>query len=234
MNFESTFFNYESDPLFAPYSYFELEQPEEPFFESSRSPKSREEQQPAELDYLDFFYSVEEDEAKLRQQSDVISFNEEKLVDDDFETPLSPSLPTQDDSSALCSSNGCEMSPVRDFAEDLSNVNLNDFVDDMLGARPSVLGIGNSFRMPSGRSRSRRPRRARKTNTQMLVLETEFARNPVWSRSFMRKLGAQLDLSEAQIYKWNWDQRKKFMSEEQRVAEMFGSRSAFDSLSFHF
>ena len=96
----------------------------------------------------------------------MISFNEEKLFDEEEEeTPLSPSVPTQDESSALCSSNGSELSPVRDFLEeDLSNVNLNDFVDDMLGSKPSVLGVGNSYRMPAGKGRMRRPRRSRKTN----------------------------------------------------------------------
>jgi hypothetical protein len=41
----------------------------------------------------------------------------------------------------------------------------------------------------------------------------EFDKNPVWTKERLFELSELTGLSEAQIYKWGWDQRKKAESE---------------------
>ena len=43
----------------------------------------------------------------------------------------------------------------------------------------------------------------------MHLLALEFDKNPVWSKERLFELSELTGLSEAQIYKWGWDQRKK-------------------------
>ena len=235
MQFETSLFNFDSAAasLFIPFAF-----PEEEHHEPEamiRHPSEASAPDARQLADSDFFFLVEEEQKQQEEEAYILNSN--KLFEE--EIPLSFYEPqkdgTQDDSSAPVSSSGSELSPQRHFSEeDLSNVDLNDFVDDMLGSKPSVLGFGNSYRMKTSKARDNGRRRNRKTKEQILVLEQEYARNPKWTRSFVLDLAAALRLSEAQVYKWNWDQRKKNMSEEQRTEEMFGSRSAFDALAQHF
>ena len=43
----------------------------------------------------------------------------------------------------------------------------------------------------------------------MDVLAEEFARDPDWSKERLLALSRLTGLTEAQIYKWGWDQRRK-------------------------
>ena len=43
----------------------------------------------------------------------------------------------------------------------------------------------------------------------MDMLVEEFALDPEWSKERLLELSMKTGLSEAQIYKWGWDQRKK-------------------------
>lgn len=52
-------------------------------------------------------------------------------------------------------------------------------------------------------------RRKRKSRGQMDMLVEEFALDPEWSKERLLELSMKTGLSEAQIYKWGWDQRKK-------------------------
>lgn len=54
-----------------------------------------------------------------------------------------------------------------------------------------------------------RKKRQRKNKLQLKVLENEYAKNPDWSRDYIKKLSENLGLSECQVYKWRWDQVKK-------------------------
>lgn len=47
----------------------------------------------------------------------------------------------------------------------------------------------------------------------MQLLAVEFDKNPDWSKERLHELSELTGLSEAQIYKWGWDQRKKFENE---------------------
>ena len=44
---------------------------------------------------------------------------------------------------------------------------------------------------------------------QLIMLMNEYTKNKVWSKSYIKELSKQIGLSSTQIYKWNWDQRKK-------------------------
>jgi len=57
-------------------------------------------------------------------------------------------------------------------------------------------------------------RRKRKNTEQMKVLEYEFARDPEWTKERLAELSRMTGLSEGQIYKWGWDQKKKLASGE--------------------
>lgn len=37
----------------------------------------------------------------------------------------------------------------------------------------------------------------------------EYNKNSNWSKSFIKELAKKLGLTSTQVYKWNWDQRKK-------------------------
>lgn len=57
-------------------------------------------------------------------------------------------------------------------------------------------------------------RRKRKTSEQLRLLEIEYERNPDWSKVKMSEVAYRTGLSEAQVYKWGWDQKKKKTEEE--------------------
>ena len=40
------------------------------------------------------------------------------------------------------------------------------------------------------------------------MMEVEYAKNPNWTRDYIKKLAKQVGLREGQVYKWHWDQRK--------------------------
>lgn len=37
----------------------------------------------------------------------------------------------------------------------------------------------------------------------------EYNKNSTWSKSYIKELAKRLGLTATQVYKWNWDQRKK-------------------------
>lgn len=57
-------------------------------------------------------------------------------------------------------------------------------------------------------------RRFRKNNDQVKVLIQEFNENPYWSKEFVTDLASKTSLTESQVYKWNWDYRKKIRKSE--------------------
>lgn len=52
-------------------------------------------------------------------------------------------------------------------------------------------------------------RRKRKTYEQIQTLIIEFQSNPEWSKENMQEVSRKTGLSEAQVYKWGWDQKRK-------------------------
>ena len=49
----------------------------------------------------------------------------------------------------------------------------------------------------------------RKTKHQVKMLEAELEANPHWTNEDMVKIAKKTGLSKSQVYKWNWDQKKK-------------------------
>jgi len=54
-------------------------------------------------------------------------------------------------------------------------------------------------------------RRKRKTYEQLQQLIREFQANPEWSKENMQEVSNKTGLSEAQVYKWGWDQKRKML-----------------------
>mmetsp|Transcript_64315 Transcript_64315/g.73834 ORF Transcript_64315/g.73834 Transcript_64315/m.73834 type:complete len:462 (+) Transcript_64315:603-1988(+) len=52
-------------------------------------------------------------------------------------------------------------------------------------------------------------KRKRKSPEQLNFLAVEFEKNPYWSKEKTMMLADKTGLSEAQVYKWSWDQRRK-------------------------
>lgn len=49
----------------------------------------------------------------------------------------------------------------------------------------------------------------RKSKHQVKMLEAELEANPHWTNEDMVKIAKKTGLSKSQVYKWNWDQKKK-------------------------
>lgn len=52
-------------------------------------------------------------------------------------------------------------------------------------------------------------KRKRKNKAQVKKLEEEFSKNPHWSNEDVDRISRELKLDRSQVYKWNWDQKKK-------------------------
>jgi predicted nucleotidyltransferase len=57
-------------------------------------------------------------------------------------------------------------------------------------------------------------KRKRKSSSQLEVLSAEFQMDPEWDKGQIARLMKKTGLSEAQIYKWGWDQKKKITAQE--------------------
>lgn len=49
----------------------------------------------------------------------------------------------------------------------------------------------------------------RKSKAQVKMLENELEANPHWTNEDMVKIAKKTGLTKSQVYKWNWDQKKK-------------------------
>ena len=48
-------------------------------------------------------------------------------------------------------------------------------------------------------------RRNRKNPDQVAILQAEYEKDPNWGKKMITRLSKKSGLSEAQVYKWNWD-----------------------------
>lgn len=62
-------------------------------------------------------------------------------------------------------------------------------------------------------------KRFRKNEDQVKVLIQEFDKNPFWGKKLVMELSEKTGLSESQVYKWNWDYRKKIRKFEKQPNE---------------
>jgi hypothetical protein len=52
-------------------------------------------------------------------------------------------------------------------------------------------------------------KRKRKNNVQLQVLVSTFDTNENWTKEVLLDVSKKTGLSEAQVYKWGWDQKRK-------------------------
>ena len=70
------------------------------------------------------------------------------------------------------------------------------------------------LRRPKDTNSKEVKRRQRKNMDQVKILENEFAKRQNWSRSFVKWISKHVGLRECQVYKWHWDQMKKYLSQQ--------------------
>jgi hypothetical protein len=63
-----------------------------------------------------------------------------------------------------------------------------------------------------GSKRGKQQHRVRKDESQIQMLILAFKRNTEWSKEEVTELSQQSGLTESQVYKWAWDQKKKLAS----------------------
>ena len=62
-------------------------------------------------------------------------------------------------------------------------------------------------------------RRKRKSYEQLQMLVQEFQANPEWNKENMLEVSRKTGLSEAQVYKWGWDQKRKMLDPTHDIHE---------------
>ena len=56
-------------------------------------------------------------------------------------------------------------------------------------------------------------KRKRKSGYQLKVLKMEYQKDEFWSKEKILKISQSTGLTESQVYKWCWDQKKKIESD---------------------
>ena len=92
----------------------------------------------------------------------------------------------------------------------LASDNLNECVDFLLRKnKVSTDNVKQVIRHNHSSKHKDKKRRLRKNRDQHLILLNMYQKNPNWNKDIIQRLSDELGLKESQIYKWNWDQRKK-------------------------
>lgn len=60
------------------------------------------------------------------------------------------------------------------------------------------------------KEKDKKSKRKRKNKTQIKKLEEEFSKNAHWTNEDVERISRDLKLDKSQVYKWNWDQKKKY------------------------
>ena len=68
---------------------------------------------------------------------------------------------------------------------------------------------GHVFNEVSGKFEKVIRKRKRKTTTQLEELINAFETDPHWTKEMLAEIASKTTLSEAQVYKWGWDQKRK-------------------------
>jgi hypothetical protein len=76
---------------------------------------------------------------------------------------------------------------------------------------------------------SEEEKRRRKNKEQVKILQVEYTKNTNWTRGFMIELAKRTGLKPSQVYKWNWDQKKKEV-EESKLKKLFYPNEIFQVL----
>jgi len=76
---------------------------------------------------------------------------------------------------------------------------------------------------------SEEEKRRRKNKEQVQILQNEYLRTANWTRAFMKDLAKRTGLTPSQVYKWNWDQKKK-EADERKLKQLFYPNQIFQVL----
>ncbi len=81
----------------------------------------------------------------------------------------------------------------------------------LIGGGASLIGgLRTSFVLAENGNLERIIRKRKRKNTdQLKTLMREFERNPNWTKETLLEVSRKTGLSEAQVYKWGWDQKRK-------------------------
>lgn len=69
-------------------------------------------------------------------------------------------------------------------------------------------------------------KRKRKNMNQLKVLKAEYLKCKDWSKELITRISEITGLTESQIYKWNWDQKKK--EEDEQLADAIIAKPNFN------
>ena len=64
-------------------------------------------------------------------------------------------------------------------------------------------------------------KRFRKNEEQVKVLLNEFNKKSYWTKELVSELSKKTGLSESQVYKWNWDYRKRLRKSVDPISQEF-------------
>ena len=93
---------------------------------------------------------------------------------------------------------------------DFDSLDLNEYVEQIINAKPIQGLIEEGVEIDSETlAQLQMNKRKRKSKEQLDQLMVEYRRNPSWTKEDMKILAAQLGMSLSQVYKWQWDQKKK-------------------------
>lgn len=101
--------------------------------------------------------------------------------------------------------------------QNMSSSNIAGVVNTSIVNLPKCESSGPTTPNPATKSSSKteenknevKGTRRRKNKAQVKKLEEAFALNPHWNNDDVDKISKDLKLDRAQVYKWNWDQKKK-------------------------
>lgn len=93
---------------------------------------------------------------------------------------------------------------------DFDSLDLNEYVEQIINAKPIQGLIEEGVEIDSETlAQLQMNKRKRKSKDQLDALMVEYRKNPSWTKDDMKMLAAKLGMSLSQVYKWQWDQKKK-------------------------
>jgi len=98
---------------------------------------------------------------------------------------------------------------------DFDKLDLNKYVEQIIDAKPIQGLIEEGVEIDKATlEQLRMNKRKRKTKDQLNVLMAEYKRRQNWTKEDMKELASRLNMSLSQVYKWQWDQKKKDKKEQ--------------------
>ena len=67
-------------------------------------------------------------------------------------------------------------------------------------------------------------RHRKKSKKQIEILESHFNMDEDWSLQLVEDLAKELNLEKDQVYKWNWDKRKRLRKKAEKEGKQIGQK----------